>query len=179
MWNSNVDRMFDLWTGLHPKEAKEWVEKDSDAQINLVPFRQNAYGDYHNARSCWDTESFGYTYPETQRWQDKYKTDGKFDEDKLQVELAEYLNNKYNSSASAAKKAILTTTKESPSERTVSHPEAAANTEAPKIGAQIGGQEVKGVVISALSEGQKAADLIPDVLETEDYVANVIYEKYV
>lgn len=85
---SNFDRMFDLWVALHPKEAKEWVEKDSDAQISLVPFRMNAYGDYHTARSVWDTESFGYNYPETQRWQDKCKTDDKFDGDELQVELA-------------------------------------------------------------------------------------------
>lgn len=178
MKNSNVDRMYDLWVALHPKEAKEWVEKDDEAQIPLVPFRQNAYGDYHTARSVWDTEYFNYAYPETKRWEAKYQTDGKFDEDKLQVELAQYLNSKYNSSASAAKKSILTTTRDAVSAKTISHPEAAANTEAPKIGAQIAGQEVHGAVISALTEGQKAADIIPEVLQAHDYVANVIYEKY-
>lgn len=170
--------MLDLWVGLHPQEAKEWVEKDAEAQIPLVPFRSNSYGDYHTARSSWDTESFGYTYPETKRWEAKYQTDGKFDENKLQVELATFLNGKYNSSASAQKKAILTTTRDAVSDKTISHPEAAANTEAPKIGAQIAGQEVKGLVISAVADGQKAEDILPEVLTAEDYVANVIYEKY-
>lgn len=177
MENSNVDRMLDLWVALHPAEAKEWIEKDDEAVLPLIPFRSNAYGDYHTARSIWDTETFAYAYPETKRWEAKYQTDGKFDEIKLQTELAQYLNSKYNSSASAQRKAVLTTTQETVGEKTITHPEAAANSEAPKIQAQIAGQEVNGKVISAVPEGQKPEDLIPDVLTAHDYVANVIYEK--
>jgi hypothetical protein len=169
--------MLDLWVGLHPKEAREWVEKDPEATIGLIPFRSNQYGDYHNARSSWDTESFGYAYPETQRWQSKYQTNGQFDENKLAVELTKYLNMKYNSSASAAKKAILTTTREPSTDKTITNPKAAAHAVAPKIGAQIAGQAVNGVSISAVSGEKKPQDILPEVLEGKDYVANVIYEK--
>ena len=173
----NIDRMMSIWGGLHPKEAREWLENAPDAVVNLIPFRTNQYGDYHTPRACWDTESLGYAYPETKRWEKKYQTNGEFDEDKLQVELTEYLNKKYNSAASAQKKAALTTTREEPADKTITDPKAAAVDEAPKLGALIGGQEVKGAVISAIPEGKKAEDLLPDILEGYDYVADVIYEK--
>lgn len=174
---SNVDRMLDLWAGLHPNEAREWLEKDPEATIPLIPFRSNQYGDYHTARGSWDVEGFGYTYPETQRWLPKYQTDGKFDESKLADELTTTLNQRYNSSASAQKKAILTTTREAAPDKTISHETVVTDT-APKISAQIGGQEVNGVSISAVPSDKKPHEILPDVLEAEDYVANVIYEKY-
>ena len=169
--------MVDLWVALHPQEARDWVEKDDEAVLPLIPFRSNAYGDYHTARSVWDTETFAYAYPETKRWEAKYQTDGKFDETKLQTEIAQFLNSKYNSAASAQKKALLTNTREAVADKTITHPEAAANSEAPKIGAQIAGQEVKGAVISAVTDGKKPEDILPDVVSAHDYVANVIYEK--
>ena len=165
----------ELWAGLHPKLSKEWLENDPDATVNLIPFRSNEYGDYFNARDSWSPEAFGYTYPETKRW--KYTTKGVFDEDKLAEDLSVHLNKKYNSAASAQRKAAVTKTRDPAHDKTITHPDVAANDSAPKIGHQIAGQEVNGVKITTLEDGKKPEDVLADVLAAPDYVANVVYEK--
>jgi hypothetical protein len=169
--------MLELWTALHPKEAREWIENDLDAKVPLIPFRAGQDGKYHTAQSCWRSEDLGYAYPETQRWEEKYKTNGKFDEDKLAAELTQYLNKRYNSAAAAQRKAVLTTTRDPPTDKTITSPEAAANEQAPKIHAQILGQEVNGATISAMPDGTKEEEVLPEVIEAADYVANVVFEK--
>ena len=169
--------MLDLWAGLHPDESRDWLEKDPDAVLPLIPFRANQYGDYLNARDSWETEFFGYTYPETKKWIPEHTTDGAFDEKKMASELAKTLNAKYNSAAQAQKKAVLTTTRDPASDKSITHPEVSANDVAPTIDEQIAGVEVKGAKISAIPAGQKAEDLIPDVLSVYDYIANVTFEK--
>ncbi len=172
--------MLEIWAGLHPKESKEWLEKDPEAVLPLTPFRTNEYGDYHTARTTWHPENLGYTYPETKRWDPKCQTDGVFDEDKLAAELTKEMNLKYNSAAAAAKKAELTNKRDAPSAKTIANPDVAAKVanDVSSIQAQIEGKEVKGAVISAVPEGTKQEDLLPEVLTHNDYVANVIYEKY-
>ncbi len=174
---SNVDRMLDLWTGLHPKEARDWIENDSDAKIPLIPFRKDQGENYHTAQTVWHPEDLGFTYPETQRWKAKYKTDGKFDENKLAADLAQLLNKKYNSAAAAQRKAFLTTTRDPPADKTITSPDAAAFVQAPKINALIKGKEVNGASISAIPDGKIEEEILPEVIEATDYVANVIYEK--
>ena len=171
--------MLSLWAGLHPDESKDWLEKDPDAVLPLIPFRTNQYGDYFNARGCWESEQLGYTYPETKKWIPEHTTDGVFDEKKMQAELAKTLNAKYNSAAQAQKKAVLTTTRDAPSDKPITHPEVAANDVAPTIDEQIAGAEVKGAKISAVPAGQEAHEIIPEKLNVYDYIANVTFEKYV
>lgn len=173
---SNIDRMMELWAGLHPRESRDWLEKDPEATENLVPFRANQYGDYLNARDVWNAESLGYTYPETQRWKAEYQTDGQFDENKLALELTKVLETKYNSAASAARKAEVTNTRPPPTNKTITHPDVAV-TNAPTLAQQIAGEEVKGTAISALEKGKDILDQVPEVLAKPDYVANVTYEK--
>jgi hypothetical protein len=176
-FNSNVDRMLDLWSAIHPAESTDWLEHDPDAKVPLIPFRADQNDNYHTAQGVWRPESLGYTYPETQRWKPEYQTDGKFDENKLAAELTEILNKKYNSAAAAQRKALLTTTRDAPTDKTITSTEAAANEVAPSIHAQIVGEEVNGVAISALPEGQKESEVLPEVIEAPDYVANVVFEK--
>lgn len=178
IFGSNVDRMLDLWTGLHPKEARDWIENDSDARIPLIPFRKDEGENYHTAQSVWHPEDLGFTYPETQRWRAKYKTDGKFDEDKLAADLAQLINKKYNSAAAAQRKAFLTTTRDPPADKTITSKEAAALDKVPKINALIKGvTDANGASISAIPDGKIEEEVLPDVIEATDYVANVIYEK--
>ncbi len=170
--------MFELWIGLHPKEARDWVENDSDAKISLIPFRKEQGENYHTAGSVWRPEDFGYTFPETQRWRAKYKTDGKFDENKLAADLAQLVNKKYNSAAAAQRKAFLTKTRDPPADKTITSMKSAANEIVPKIGALIkGSKDVLGASISAIADGKIEEEVLPDVIEATDYVANIIYEK--
>ena len=168
--------MLELWAALHPKESREWLEKDPDATTNLVPFRANQYGDYLNARDIWNPEGLGYTYPETQRWQEKHKTNGQFDEDKLAHELTVILERKYNSAASAARKAQVTKTRPPATSKTITHPDVGV-TNAPKLAKLIDGEEVKGAGISVLEKGKSILEQVGELVSTKDYVANVTYEK--
>jgi hypothetical protein len=200
-FNSNIDRMLELWIALHPKEAREWFDHDEDAKIPLIPFRKDQYGNYHTAQTIWNPESLGYTYPETQRWKAKYKTNGKFDEDKLAADVAQVVNKKYNSAAAAQRKSALTKEKEEPASKTITNPEAAVEV-APSLHSQIvgeatqAGQSAAGALtgalrdaasaaagavkagISALPAGKSELEFLPKVLKTSDYVANVLFEKY-
>lgn len=169
--------MLELWIGLHPKEARDWVENDSDAVTPLIPFRKDQGENYHTAQSVWRAEDFGYTYPETQRWRAKYQTDGKFDENKLATDLAQLMNKKYNSAAAAQRKAFLTTIRDAPTDKTITSTVAAALDQAPKISALIKGIGSLGTSISAIPDGKIEEDILPDIIEARDYVANVIYEK--
>lgn len=176
--HNNVDRMLELWIGLHPKEARDWIENDSDAVIPLIPFRKDQGEHYHTAQSVWRVEDFGYTYPETQRWKPKYKTDGKFDENKLATDLAQLMNKKYNSAAAAQRKAFLTKTRDVPIDKTIASAVAVAIDQAPKISALIKGIGGLGTSLSAIPDGKIEEEVLPDIIEARDYVANVIFEKY-
>ena len=166
----------ELWAGLHPQEAREWLEKDPDATENLVPFRANQYGDYLNSRDIWNPESLGYTYPETKRWLPEHLTNGEFDEQKLATELTKKLEQKYNSAASAARKAHATKPRPPETNKTITHPDVRKNT-APKLAQQIAGTDLKGAAISVVEKGKDLIDHIPDLITQYDYVANVVYEK--
>lgn len=175
---SNVDRMLDLWAGMHPQESKDWLSSDPDAVAPLIPFRSNQYGDYLNARDCWESEFFGYTYPETRKWIPAHQTDNQFDEKKMAAELAITLNQKYNSAAQAQKKSHLTKVRDPPSDKPISHPDAVIDTKASKpLDEQIAGDEHKGASITNVPDGQKAEDILPEVITAHDYIANVTFEK--
>ena len=145
----------------------------------MIPFRANQYGDYLNARDCWETEFFGYTYPETKKWIPSHQTDNKFDEKKMAAELAISMNQKYNSAAQAQKKSVLTTTRAPPSGKPITHPDATTDShEVKTIDEQIAGAEHAGANISAIPAGQSAEDILPEKISSYDYIANVTYEKY-
>ena len=61
----------------------------------LAPFHKN------DQARCFDSDdirkwmSLGYTYPELQPWLDKYKTGGKFDEDKYVDDIKQQLAKLY------------------------------------------------------------------------------------
>ncbi len=171
--------MLEIWAAIHPELSREWLENDELAKQALVPFRTNKYGDYHTARTSWHPEAFGYTYPETKRWEERYQTDGEFDEKKLDEELTILLNEKYNSAAQAAQRAELSQTKEAPKGKTITKTAAGVAADVTDIRSQIeGAKDVMGAAISAIPGGAKFVDKIPETIHTYDYVANVIYEKY-
>ena len=192
--------MLELWAALHPEESRDWLEHDEDAKVPLIPFRKDQYGNFHTAQTIWSPESLGYTYPETQRWKSKYKTNGKFDEKKLAADVAKVINKKYNSAAAAVRKSKLTKEVEKPPSKTITDPNAAVEV-ATSLHAQITGEATKaaetaggalggalrGITstatkavetgLSVLPNGKSELDFLPKVIKSEDYVANVLFEK--
>jgi len=79
-----IDRIFAIWQALHPDSSKHperWVTKqankdgtyitkagvDETNHTPLAPFRKNQH-DYWTSDAIKRTATFGYAYPETQRW---------------------------------------------------------------------------------------------------------------
>ena len=90
--HSNIDRLFAIWQALHPDDSKH-VERYVTTQTNrggtfitkpngeetiktpLAPFGASAEN-YWTSEEVKQTSSFGYVYPETQKW--NFKTDKEY-----------------------------------------------------------------------------------------------------
>ncbi|KAL3427941.1 tyrosinase [Phlyctema vagabunda] len=105
MHHCNVDRLFALWQDLYPKKYVEPFSAERgriDPNISLLPFHKDTVGSTWTAASCrYQQKDLYYTYPELQRWLDKYKTNGKFDEVKYQKALRTAIELKYSTTGKA------------------------------------------------------------------------------
>ncbi|CAD6578783.1 MAG: hypothetical protein ASARMPRED_008848 [Alectoria sarmentosa] len=90
--HTNIDRLFAIWQALHPDDSKH-VERYVTTQTNrggtfitkpngeetiktpLAPFGASAEN-YWTSEEVKQTSSFGYVYPETQKW--NFKTDKEY-----------------------------------------------------------------------------------------------------
>ncbi|KAF7537431.1 hypothetical protein G7054_g3742 [Neopestalotiopsis clavispora] len=158
----NVDRLIAIWQMLHDTEWFDGTDaRDEDAGTFSIkpyhkdkptdvlrPFRKNDAGDYWTSDAVSEVTALGYTYPELEKWQ--YKSpDGTWNKELHLQTLKEYLNRNYNSSWSAAEKSELTADP-----------------------GQTDGLQLAS--LSALTVHKEPIDLIG----VDDYVINVIYEKF-
>ena len=160
---SNVDRLISIWQILHEVswfDGSDPRDKDMGTfaicknhpdkpQDPLRPFHKNVDGDYWTSADAREVTALGYTYPELEKW--KYvKDDGSYDRAKHIGALSKYLNHNYNSAWTAAKKAKLT-----------GDP-----------------GESDGVELASMASLTARTKSDSANFEIDDYVVNVIYEKY-
>ena len=167
----------------------------------LRPFHKNFDGDYWTSADAREVTALDYTYPELEKW--KYVNgDGSYDRDMHISALHEYLNRNYNSAWAAAEKAKLT---DDPGQSAGIEPASIASLTALTKQAekakltddtiQSAGIELDSIAsLTALTDSPGKRDRIelasmasltaltkqsPMDLEIDDYVVNVVYEKYV
>ncbi|KAL9607640.1 MAG: hypothetical protein Q9167_007463 [Letrouitia subvulpina] len=116
---------------------------------DLRPFHKDRDGHYWTSNDAREVTALGYTYPGLEKW--KYRNlDGSYDQATHIKELTRTLNTDYNSAWSAVQKARLT---------------ADPNTDS-------------GLKLQSLSSLIAATHVDPVDIHIDDYVVNVIYEKF-
>jgi tyrosinase len=65
------------WKSFEVRNDQGKVIKTVTPHDDLMPFRRNEKGEYHNADTSRYTTEFGYVYPETQEW--KYESDEEYE----------------------------------------------------------------------------------------------------
>lgn len=96
-----------MWQDLHPKKYIDPFRLGRngprlDANTGLLPFHSDTDSTLWSSSGCrYPQKSCGYTYPELQRWLEKYKTNGTFDLQKYQKDLRTSIDSKYSTTARA------------------------------------------------------------------------------
>lgn len=96
-----------IWQDLYPKKYVSPFRLGQngprlDATTGLLPFHTNATSTLWTSEGCrYPHKQCGYTYPELQRWLEKYKTNGVFDEVKYQRAIRANIDSKYSTTARA------------------------------------------------------------------------------
>ena len=161
---SNLDRLIAIWQILHKDSWFDGTDpRDEDMgtfaiqrghhdipQDILRPFHKDSHGNYWTSVDVREVTALGYTYPRLQKW-NYTSSDSSYDKESHIKDLTLELNNSYNSSRAAAEKERLT--------------------------ANPGESDGVGLMsLNSLIEVTKQ-ELID--LTINDYVVNVIYEKYI
>ena len=119
-------------------------------QDPLRPFHKNGSGDYWTSADAREVTALGYTYPGLEKW-DYVNADGSYDRARHIDALISRLNCDYNCAWAAAQKSQLTA-----------------------CPGQDDGLKLASLASLIAAGKQGATDL-----EIDDYVVNVIYEKYI
>ena len=168
---SNVDRLIAIWQVIHENSSSgdkdpSWFDgndlRDKDMgtfgiekfhhdtpQDSLRPFRKNSSGHYWTSADVREVTALGYTYPELEKW-NYVKDDGSYDRASHIDALSKYLNHNYNSASAAAEKAKITD----------------------------GPDQSKGIKLASRASLTALTNQDPVDIVIDDYVVNVIYEKY-
>ena len=78
------------------------MNESPDSGVPLAPFHSDANGTSYTSVTCsFQQEDLGYTYPELQRWQDRYQTNGVFDKQKYQKQIRTTIELKYSTTGKA------------------------------------------------------------------------------
>ena len=92
-----------MWQDLYDDKYLKWLSGSESAKEPLAPFHIDGKGTYYDSSNCsYQQKSLGYTYPELQKWLDKYKTNGVFDKQKYQSQLRTTVDSKYSTTAKSA-----------------------------------------------------------------------------
>ena len=162
--DSNIDRLIAIWQILHEDswfDGSDFRDEDmgtfaidrshSDKpQDPLRPFHKNGSGDYWTSADAREVTALGYSYPGLEKW-DYVNAHGRYDRARHIDALISRLNCDYNSAWAAAEKAQFTADP--------------GQDDRPKLASMAS-------LTAAAQQG--AIDL-----EIDDYVVNVIYEKYI
>lgn len=207
LFDSNVERIACIWQDLHPGDGPgHWLDPNengagggADPTAELWPFHSNKNGLHYTSDAIRDWRPLGYTYPGLEKWLDKNKKNGHFDEQTYMTGIRAEMDKLYSTTAHAvlqlsrhavaAQAHLATLTKET--QRPVF---TALAKSVPGIVPATGGgeptiqqpmiaqaKEVKKVVepqAAATGHSTGSADpSVPEKWEENDYVVNVIYEK--
>ncbi|KAH6990001.1 common central domain of tyrosinase-domain-containing protein [Ilyonectria destructans] len=159
----NIDRLFAIWQVLHDDSwftGNDIRDKDlgnfyippgtADKPTDaLRPFHKTSDGQYYTSDDIREVTPLGYTYPGLEKWE-YTAADGSYDKARHIEELTKTLNYNYNASWAAAEKSELT--------------------------ADPG--QMDGVGLMSLGALVEAVDQEPKDLLIDDYVVNVVYEKF-
>ena len=101
--NSNIDRLFAIWQDLYDAKYLKWMNESGDSKIALAPFHKDVKGTSYTSITCsFQQKDLGYTYPELQKWLDKYKKNGVFDKQQYQKQLRTTIELKYSTTGKSA-----------------------------------------------------------------------------
>jgi hypothetical protein len=208
VFGSNVERLACIWQDLHPGDNPDyWLDPDghggtdsADPTADLWPFHMDNDGHHYTSDIIRDWRPLGYTYPGLEKWLDKFKVNGHFDESTYLASIRSQMDKLYSITARAVLElprhaavanvylAALSQESQRPifSELAKSEPEKAVTKESgvpasqhPIVAAQP--QEAKEAVepqATATGHPIVGPDLsAPEKWEENDYIVNVIYEK--
>jgi hypothetical protein len=208
-----VERIACIWQDLHPgNDQANWLDpnnnpengqnhpEDADPTADLWPFHLNDTGRHYTSNDIRDWRPLGYTYPGLEKWLDKYKKNGKFDEQTYVTSIRSQMDVLYSTTAQAvlhmsrhavaAEAHLPALSKETQrpvfAELAKSTPEKAVakgSGDPPKQHPIVVGEtkEVKKVADTQVAAGglptAGVGSTTPEKWEDNDYVVNVIYEK--
>jgi hypothetical protein len=161
----------------------------ADPTADLWPFHSNKNGLHYTSNAVRDWRPLGYTYPGLEKWLDKNKKNGRFDEQTYIVGIRSEMDKLYSTTAHAvlqlsrhavaAQAHLATLTRET--QRPVFAALAKSTTGIVQQPMIVQAKEVKKVVeppAAATGPPPVSADhSVPEKWEDNDYVVNVIYEK--
>jgi hypothetical protein len=206
--NSNVERIACIWQDLHPGNSPgNWLDPNenggtdgADPTADLWPFHMNERGVHYTSNAIRDWRPLGYTYPGLEKWLDKYKKNGQFDEATYIAGIRSQIDTLYSTTAHAvlqmprhavaAQMHLAALTKEtqrpvfedlakSAPGVVVTHVSGVAASQHPMVAPP--SKEVKEPVQPHVAAtGQPAvgpASSATEKWEENDYIVNVIYEK--
>jgi tyrosinase len=172
-----------MWQDLYTPQTNEWLktdDPDEGPQVELRPF-PDAEGNLFTSRTCtFKHQKFGYTYPELKKWQ--FTKDGQFDEVAYIDSITKEIERLYSTTAKAA---LLLKSNETVAKKQMAAMTAenikVENFPAPlldMVPAPVldGAQNPLGDV-TAISE-ESFGDPESTSWKSNDYVANVVYERY-
>jgi hypothetical protein len=168
----------------------------ADPTAELWPFHSNKDGLHYTSDAIRDWRPLGYTYPGLEKWLDKNKKNGHFDEQTYMTGIRSEMDKLYSTTAHAvlqlsrhavAAQAHLTTLTKAIQRpvfpalaRSAPGIAPAAGGEGPAIQQPMIAQAKKVVEPQAAATGHSTASAdpsAPEKWEDNDYVVNVIYEK--
>ena len=92
-----------MWQDLYDDKYLKWMNESKDSRTPLAPFHKDTKGTSYTSISCsYQQKDLGYTYPELQKWLDRYKTNGIFDKQKYQKQLRTTIELKYSTTGKSA-----------------------------------------------------------------------------
>ena len=109
IFGSNVERIACIWQDLHPGNAPgNWLDPNeegandgADPNAELWPFHSNARGQHYTSNAVRDWRPLGYTYPGLEKWLDRYKKNGQFDEQTYMAGIRSQMDTLYSTTAHA------------------------------------------------------------------------------
>jgi hypothetical protein len=206
LFDSNVERIACIWQDLHPgNKPGYWLDPNendagngADPTAELWPFHSNKNGVHYTSDAVRDWRPLGYTYPGLEKWLDKNKKNGNFDEQTYTLGIRAEMDKLYSTTAHAvlqlsrhavaAQAHLATLTKET--QRPIFAASAKSTSRIVPI-VSSGVSAVQQPVIAQAKEAKvaepqaaatghptvSAGHSIPEKWEENDYVVNVIYEK--
>lgn len=109
LFGSNVERIACIWQDLHPgNDPGNWLDPNenggtdgADPTAELWPFHKDQNRVHYISDDIRDWRPLGYTYPGLEKWLDKNKQNGQFDEQTYMAGIRAQMDTLYSTTAHA------------------------------------------------------------------------------